>query len=74
MFELFVIILFVWLSVKFLGLAFKITWGLAKIIASLLFVAAVPALFGCLLFAGGLVLLAPIALILIAIGVLGNCA
>ena len=36
MFELLTIIVFVWLLIKAIGLAFKLTWGMAKIIASIL--------------------------------------
>ena len=44
MFTLFVIFVFVWLFVKSVGLAFHVTWGLAKIAATLLFVIALPLL------------------------------
>lgn len=71
MFEILVIIAFVFLMVKFLGLAFRIAWGLAKVVAFGLFLLALPALLICVLFASGLVLLLPIALILAAIGLLG---
>ena len=74
LFELLVIILFCWLSFKAIGLALSLTWGAAKILASLLFVIAVPALFICLLFAGGVVLLLPLALIGGAVGLLKACA
>lgn len=70
MFEFLVIILFIWLSIRFLKLALKITWGLAKIAASILFVIALPALVVCVLFTSGILLFLPIALIAIAIGVL----
>ena len=73
MFELFVIILFCWLAFKAIGLALSLTWGAAKILASLLFVIAVPVLFVCLLFAGGVVLLLPVAMIGLAWGVLKAC-
>ena len=71
MFEILDVIAFVFLMVKFLGLAFKIAWGLAKVVAFFLFLIALPALIVCVLFASGLVLLVPIALILAAIGLLG---
>ena len=71
MFEILVIIAFVFLVVTFFGLAFKIAWGLAKVVAFFLFILALPALIVCVLFAGGLVLLLPLALILAAIGLLG---
>lgn len=71
MFEILVIVAFIFLVVKFLGLAFKIAWGVAKIVAFLLFILALPALLICVLFASGLVLLLPLVLIVIAIALLG---
>ena len=68
-----VIILFCWLSFKAIGLALTITWGAAKILATLLFLIAVPVLFICLLFAGGIVLLLPLGLISGAVWVLKAC-
>ena len=44
-------------------LAFKMTWGITKIIATVLLVCAVPALVLGLIFAGGLLLLLPVGLI-----------
>ena len=73
LFELLVIALFCWLSFKAIGLALSLTWGVAKILASLLFVIAVPVLFICLLFAGGAILLLPLALIGGAFGLLKAC-
>lgn len=73
MFELLILILFVWLFVKSIGLAFRVTWGLAKVFAVILFVLAVPALIGGLLLASGIVLLLPLALIGIAWGILKTC-
>lgn len=63
MFELLVVILFGWLSIKVIGLGLRLTWGFAKVIAGLLFIIALPTLIGCLLFAGGVILLLPLALI-----------
>jgi hypothetical protein len=73
MFELLVLILFVWLFAKAIGLAFRVTWGIAKVAAVILFVLAVPALIGCLLVAGGVALLLPVALIGAAWGILKSC-
>ena len=73
MFELLVLILFVWLFVKAIGLTFRVTWGLAKVLAVILFVLAVPVLIGGLLLAGGIVLLLPLVLIGIAWGILKAC-
>lgn len=67
-FEIAITVLFVWLFFKALKLTFKITWGITKIIAVILFVIALPALIGCLLFAGGAVLLLPLALIVTSFG------
>ena len=63
MFELLVLVLFCWLFVKTIGLAFRVTWGLAKVVAVILFVLALPTLIGCFLVAGGILLLIPVALI-----------
>ena len=73
MFELLILIAFVWLFVKTVGLAFKVTWGLAKIVAMLLFVLALPTLVGCFLVAGGVLLLIPVALVGTACGILNSC-
>ena len=73
MFELLVLILFGWMFIGALRLAFKVTWGFAKIAASILFVLALPVLIVCLLFAGGVVLLLPVALIALAWGILKAC-
>lgn len=70
MFEILVVIAFIGLTIKFFGLAFRITWGAAKIVASLLLALALPVLMICMIFAGGLALLLPIALVAVAIGML----
>ena len=73
MFTLFVILVFGWLFFKSVGLAFHLTWGLAKIVATLLFVVALPLL---MVFAvlGALPLLVPVALVAAAYGILKNYA
>lgn len=73
MFEILVTIAFVWLFIKVIGLTFKVTWGLAKIVAVILFALALPTLIGCLLLAGGVALLIPIALVGAAFGILKAC-
>jgi len=73
LFEILVTVLCIWLFIKAIGLALKITWGMAKIAATILMVLALPALVLCLLFAGGLLLLLPVALIAVAIGILKAC-
>ena len=73
MFEILMTVLFVWLLFQFVKLAFRVTWGLAKGVALLLFILSLPALIGCLLLAGGLVLLVPIGLIGLGLGILRAC-
>ena len=73
MFELLTIAIFIWLLVKTIGLSFKLTWGIAKIVASILIGLAFPALMVCLVFVGGIALLVPIAMIAIAAGILKAC-
>ena len=73
MFELFIIALFIWLLVKAIGLAFKLTWGVAKIAASILIGLAFPVLIVCFIFVGGIALLAPVVMIAIAAGILKAC-
>ena len=73
MFELLMIALFVWLFAKAVGLAFRVTWGLAKISAVILVALAAFVLLGSLLLAGGVILLLPVALIAAACGILKAC-
>ena len=73
MFELLTIIVFAWLLIKAIGLAFKLTWGMAKIVASILMVLALPLLIVCLLFVGGAILIVPVAMIGIAAGIMKYC-
>lgn len=73
MIDLLITIVFCWLFFKAIGLAFKVAWGVAKIVASLLFAIAVPMLVLCLIFAGGVILLVPVAMIAIAFGILKAC-
>ena len=73
MFELLVLVLFCLIFFRSIRLMFKIAWGLAKILAVILLVLALPSLIGCLLFASGAILLVPIALVFIAWGLLKTC-
>lgn len=73
MLELLLTIVTLWLFFKALGLAFRLTWGAAKIIASLLFAVAIPLLGVILFFAGGLLVLIPLALMGAAFGILKSC-
>ena len=72
MVELLITVLFLWLSYKFIGLALKITWSVAKLIASLLFIVALPSLVICFLFAGGLLLIIPVLMVIGAIALLSG--
>ena len=73
MFELLTLVIFIWLLVKTIGLAFRLTWGVAKVIASILMVIALPVLIICLVFVGGLALMIPLAVIGMAFGLLKAC-
>lgn len=73
MFELLTVVVFVWLLVKAIGLALRLTWGMAKVVASILMVLALPALIVCLIFVGGIALIIPVAVVGIAFGVLKAC-
>ena len=73
MFELLVIAIFIWLLAKSIGLALKLTWGVAKIAASILIGLAFPVLIVCFIFVGGIALLVPVVMIAIAAGILKAC-
>ena len=73
MLEILTIVVFCWLSFKLLGLFFRMAWGAAKLIASILFVIALPLLVLCLIFAGGMLLLIPLGLLALAFGILKAC-
>ena len=73
MFELLVIAIFIWLLAKSIGLALKLTWGVAKIAASILIGLAFPVLIVCFIFVGGVALLVPVVMIAIAAGILKAC-
>ena len=73
MFEILITLLFLWLMFQCIGLVFKLTWGAAKIAAGILMVLSLPALVLCLIFAGGIFLLVPIVLIVLAAVILRAC-
>jgi len=73
MLDILLVIAFCWLFFKALGLAFRVAWGTAKIIASMLFGIAVPLLVVCMVFLGGVALLLPLTLMGIAFGLLKAC-
>ncbi len=68
--EIIISILAVVLLIKAIGLTFKVTWGLAKIVATILLVLAVPIFIVCLILVGGFFLLIPVGLIAAAIGII----
>ena len=74
MLEILVTILSLWLFFSSVKLAFKITWGATKIVASVLLALAAPILILCLIFAGGAVILIPALLIAGAFALLKKCA
>ena len=74
MIEILISILAIWLLIKAISLAFKITWGAAKVVATILMVLAIPIFIVCLIFVGGFFLLIPVALIAGAIGLLKICS
>lgn len=73
MIQFLVIVLFCWLGFKALGLLFRVAWGATKIAATVLLALSLPMLIGCLVFAGGILLAIPLALIAIAFGLLKAC-
>lgn len=74
MIEILISILAIWLLIKAIGLAFRITWNAAKIVATILMTLAVPIFIVVLIFTGGFFLLIPVALIAGAWGLLKKCS
>ncbi len=73
MLDILLTVLFCWLGWKVLKLTFKVAWGATKIVASILLAIACPMLVLMGIFAGGVILLIPVALITIAFGLLKAC-
>ena len=67
-------ILALWLFIKAIGLALKITWGAAKIVATILLAIAIPTFILLAIFTGGFILLLPVALLAGAVGLLKVCS
>ena len=63
MLSILVTILICWLSYKTLGILLSLTWGIVKIIGTVLLILAAPALVICLLFAGGMLILLPLGMV-----------
>ena len=74
MLTLAVFFVFGWLFFKGVGLAFRVTWCAAKVVATLLFVIALPLLVVFAILGSLLPLLLPLALVAAAFGILKNCA
>ena len=68
MLDILLTLLFISLFIWTVKLMFKLTWGIAKVVAVILMIIALPTLIGGLMVAGGLVLLIPVALLIGAIG------
>lgn len=68
MLDILLTLLFISLFILTVKLMFKLTWGIAKVVAVILLIIALPTLIGGLMVAGGLVLLIPVALLIGAIG------
>jgi hypothetical protein len=73
MFELVVTVLFVLLLVGVVRLAFRITWGMAKVAIFAALAVVLPALVGCFLTFSGLFLLLPLGLLSMAFGLVQAC-
>lgn len=73
MFSLLVLLAFGWLFFKTVGLAFRVAWGAAKLVAAVLFVLALPLMVVGLLLGGIFMLLLPLLLIAAAFGILKSC-
>ena len=74
MFEILITALSLWFFFGAIKLAFRITWGAAKITATVLLALAAPILILCLIFAGGAVILLPALLTAGAFGILKRCS
>ena len=70
MLEILCTVLFVWLFIKAFGLVFKVAWSLTKVLATVLFVLALPALIVCFIFAGGILLIIPVGILGLALALL----
>ena len=73
MLDILILIVFCWLSFKLLGLFLRMAWGMAKIIATILFIIALPMLVLMLFFTGGMLLMIPLGLLTLALGVVKAC-
>ncbi len=70
MLKILALVLFVSLFCWCIKLAFKLAWGAAKIVATVLLVLAVPALIVCFVLGAGLAFLAPVCMLVGAVTLL----
>ena len=68
--ELLGLILCIWLLCKVFKLLMKMTWGITKGVVSLAMGLASVMVMGCLFFAGGILILIPLALLAVLFGIL----
>ncbi len=73
MIKLLTVVVFLWLLFQTVGLTFKLTWGVAKIVAGILMVLALPMLILSLVLVGGALLLVPIIMVCVAAGIAKAC-
>ena len=73
MIELFIVVFFFWLFWQVLRLSLHMAWSAARVFGTLLAALALPLLICLLLFAGGVLLLIPVAVVAIAWGILKVC-
>ena len=59
-----------WLFIKSVGLALRMTWGLAKLIGVVLMAVALPVAGVCVFMGLGVLLLLPVGLLLLALGLM----
>lgn len=67
------IALFIWLFGVSLKIAIPLAWGLAKIVAAVLCVLALPFIVLCAIFASGALILIPVLMVAAALGILKTC-
>ena len=73
MFTFFAFVGFLWLFFQGVSLAFHLTWGIAKVVGSLLMLLALPIMALCLLVFGGVVVLLPLLMVGAAVVILKVC-
>ena len=68
-----VLFVFGWLLFEFIKLSLKVAWGIAKVIAWMLSIVALPLFVILAVSAGGFILLLPVGLLAAAFGILLIC-